>query len=131
MNCYYSNLIEGHDTHPVDIERALQGDYSLAAKKRDLELEAQAHIAVQQWIDEGGVTGRTVTADAIREIHQRFCELLPEDMLWVENPDTQERMQVIPGELRQTDVRVGSIRHQRPCGSALSRSVRGGVQPAR
>jgi len=20
MNCYYSNLIEGHDTHPVDIE---------------------------------------------------------------------------------------------------------------
>jgi hypothetical protein len=28
MNCYYSNLIEGHDTHPVDIEHALQGDYS-------------------------------------------------------------------------------------------------------
>jgi hypothetical protein len=22
MNCYYSNLIEGHDTRPVDIERA-------------------------------------------------------------------------------------------------------------
>ena len=22
MNCYYSNLIEGHDTHPVDIEGA-------------------------------------------------------------------------------------------------------------
>src|SRR6266705_4247760 len=26
MNCYYSNLIEGHDTHPVDIERALKND---------------------------------------------------------------------------------------------------------
>jgi hypothetical protein len=26
MNCYYSNLIEGHDTHPVDIERALNND---------------------------------------------------------------------------------------------------------
>ena len=24
MNCYYSNLIEGHDTHPIDIERALE-----------------------------------------------------------------------------------------------------------
>ena len=23
MNCYYSNLIEGHDTHPRDIDRAL------------------------------------------------------------------------------------------------------------
>ena len=39
MNCYYSNLIEGHDTHPVDIERALKGDYSDDAKKRDLQLE--------------------------------------------------------------------------------------------
>jgi Fic family protein len=107
MNCYYSNLIEGHDTHPVDIERALQGDYSRDAKKRDLQLEAQAHIAVQQWIDEGGVRGRAVTADAIREIHRRFCELLPEDLLWAENPDTHVRMQVIPGELRQTDVKVG------------------------
>src|SRR5580692_10392395 len=28
MNCYYSNLIEGHRTHPVDIEKALKGDYS-------------------------------------------------------------------------------------------------------
>src|SRR3974377_1783279 len=36
MNCYYSNLIEGHDTHPVDIERALKNDYSQDARKRDL-----------------------------------------------------------------------------------------------
>ena len=28
MNCYYSYLIEGHDTHPVDIERALKNEYS-------------------------------------------------------------------------------------------------------
>lgn len=28
MNCYYSNLIEGHSTHPVDIERALRNDYN-------------------------------------------------------------------------------------------------------
>jgi hypothetical protein len=26
MNCYYNNLIEGHDTHPIDIERALSAD---------------------------------------------------------------------------------------------------------
>ena len=53
MNCYYSNLIEGHDTHPIDIELALKGDYSRDASKRDLQLEAKAHIAVQQWIDTG------------------------------------------------------------------------------
>ena len=47
MNCYYSNLIEGHNTHPVDIERALADDYSTDPEKRDLQLEAKAHIAVQ------------------------------------------------------------------------------------
>jgi Fic family protein len=107
MNCYYSNLIEGHDTHPVDIERALQGDYSGDRKKRDLQLEARAHIDVQQWIDEGGLKARAVTADAIREIHRRFCAALPEDLLCVENPNTHERMQVVPGELRTRDVMVG------------------------
>src|SRR5436190_8315796 len=76
MNCYYSNLIEGHDTHPIDIERALKGDYSKDAKKRDLQLEAKAHITVQRWIDEGGVPGRATDADVLREIHRRFCELL-------------------------------------------------------
>jgi Fic family protein len=54
MNCYYSNLIEGHDTHPIDIERALRNDYSADNAKRNLQLEAKAHIAVQQWIDGGG-----------------------------------------------------------------------------
>jgi hypothetical protein len=32
MNCYYSNLIEGHHTHPVDIERALKDDYTAAIR---------------------------------------------------------------------------------------------------
>ena len=107
MNCYYSNLIEGHDTHPIDIERALKGDYSRDASKRDLQLEAKAHIAVQRWIDGGGLKDRAVTADAICEIHRRFCEELPEDLLWVEDPQSKERIKVIPGELRLRNVAVG------------------------
>jgi Fic family protein len=107
MNCYYSNLIEGHDTHPIDIERALKGDYSKDTKKRDLQLEAKAHITVQQWIDSGGLKGRAVTADSIREIHKRFCDQLPEDLLWVEDPETKEKIKVVPGEFRDRDVVVG------------------------
>ena len=107
MNCYYSNLIEGHDTHPVDIERALKDDYSKNVRQRNLQLEARAHITVQQWIDEGGLKGHTTSADSLCEIHRRFCELLPEELLWVEEPDTGERMQVVPGELRKRDVKVG------------------------
>lgn len=108
MNCYYSNLIEGHDTHPVDIERALKNDYSANAEKRNLQLEAKAHITVQQWIDEGGLAGRAVAPDGILEIHRRFCELLPEELLWITHPDTGEKTKVAPGALRQRDVKVGN-----------------------
>jgi Fic family protein len=89
MNCYYSNLIEGHNTHPVEIERALKGDYSQDPRKRDLELEAKAHIAVQEWIDGGGIQpNAAVRADTIREIHRRFYQLLPEELLRMEDPKT-------------------------------------------
>jgi len=107
MNCYYSNLIEGHDTHPVDIERALNEDYSANPEKRNLQLEARAHIAVQRWIDGGGLKDRALTPEGIREIHRRFGELLPDALLWVEDPDSGERMHVDPGGLRARDVRVG------------------------
>lgn len=107
MNCYYSNLIEGHDTHPVDIERALKGDYSKDAKKRDLQIEAKAHIEVQRWIDGGGLRGRSVATEALREVHKRFCSLLPDELLWVEDPVSKERVKVIPGELRNHHVKVG------------------------
>lgn len=107
MNCYYSNLIEGHDTHPVDIERALKNDYSSDAKKRDLQLEAKAHIAVQEWIEGGGLRSHTATIEGICEIHRRFGERLPQDLLWIEDPDTGERLKVVPGALRQRDVKVG------------------------
>jgi Fic family protein len=119
MNCYYSNLIEGHDTHPIDIERALKNDYSKDARKRDLQLEAKAHIAVQEWIDRGGLKGRVVTSDGIRETHQRFCELLPEDLLWVEDPEKKERVRVVAGELRKRDVVVGT--HVAVSAGAVSR----------
>lgn len=108
MNCYYSNLIEGHYTHPVDIEHALKNEYSNDARKRDLQREATAHIVVQKWIDDGGLKGRAATTHGIREVHRRFCELLPDDLLWVEDPDTKERVPVVAGELRRKDVVVGA-----------------------
>lgn len=107
MNCYYSNLIEGHNTHPIDIERALRGDYSADKKKRNLQKEATAHISVQEWIDNGGIKNNFFSSETICEIHKRFCDLLPEDLLWVEDPDGKERTRVIAGGLRQLDVKVG------------------------
>jgi Fic family protein len=108
MNCYYSNLIEGHNTHPIDIERALRNTYSDDRHQRDLQVEAKAHISVQEWIDDGGLNGGfALRAEGICEIHRRFCKLLPEDLLWVEDPETKERVRVVPGELRDRGVKVG------------------------
>jgi Fic family protein len=110
MNCYYSNLIEGHNTHPVDIEKALKNEYSSDARNRDLQLEAKAHIEVQKWIDAGALKGRlAVTSAGLLEIHRRFCRSLPDEMLWAEDPKTGERVRMVPGELRRRDVRVGQL----------------------
>jgi Fic family protein len=48
-----------------------------------------------------------MATDSIREIHRRFYDLLPEALLWTENPDTKERLKVAPGALRQREVKVG------------------------
>lgn len=117
MNCYYSNLIEGHHTHPRDIDRALHSDFSSNLEKRALQLEAKAHIEVQGMIDNGEGPTEIISPDYICWIHHEFCRRLPEELLWVENPDTRKRIHVIPGKLRDGDVVVG--RHIPPEASAL------------
>jgi len=36
----------------ADLVRAMRNDYSVDPKKRNLQLEAKAHVAVQKWVDE-------------------------------------------------------------------------------
>ncbi len=83
MNCYYSNLIEGHNTHPIDIDRALRADYSANAAKRALQLEARAHIEVQTMLDGGpetapppGLEGPATSSAFIQALHREFCRRL-------------------------------------------------------
>jgi len=124
MNCYYSNLIEGHNTHPRDIDRALAADYSSDPHRRDLQLEARAHIEVQQMIDERvGELPRPAASRAFIEwTHREFCARLPESLLVVENPDTKERIPVVPGQLRARTVAVG--RHVAPVAEDLPAFMR-------
>lgn len=117
MNCYYSNLIEGHNTHPRDIDRALKKEYSTDTKKRALQLEATAHIAVQEMIDNGNMPKGIASPDTLCWIHHEFCSRLPDELLWVENPDTGERIRIEPGKLRTGEVEVG--RHFPPIASSL------------
>lgn len=113
MNCYYSNLIEGHNTHPRDIDRALADDYHRDPKRRALQVEARAHIELQRKIDSGQDPSEAPTSETyLRWLHAEFCGHLPDELLWVENPDTRERVRVEPGTLRDRGVQVG--RHVPP-----------------
>lgn len=124
MNCYYSNLIEGHDTHPRDIDRALaHADYSADPQKRALQYEAVAHIEVQRLIDNGeDLQVEPTTVDYLAWLHREFCGRLPEEFLWVQNPDTKESLRMIPGELRKGWVQVG--RHIPPGAESLPRFLK-------
>jgi len=107
MNCYYSNLIEGHDTHPRDIDRALASDFSSEPKRRELQLEAVAHIHVQKLIDTGNDPDVWPATNAYATwLHREFCCRLPPEMLWVTNEDTGERVALVPGEWRKGHVQV-------------------------
>lgn len=119
MNCYYSNLIEGHNTHPRDIDRALAANYSSDPHRRDLQLEARAHIEVQQMIDErvSELPRPPASRAFIEWTHREFCARLPESLLVLENPDTKERIPVVPGQLRERTVAVG--RHVAPVAADL------------
>jgi Fic family protein len=112
MNCYYSNLIEGHNTHPIDIDRALAGDYSQIPEKRNLQLEARAHIDVQRKIDSNQAPSPVASSEFILWVHREFCGQLPPELLVVSDPRTGREDQVVPGEFRNSHVQVG--RHIAP-----------------
>jgi len=71
-------------------------------------MEALAHIGVHKWIDPGGLEGRAATQTGILETHHRFCAMLPEDLLRVENPETNERIRIEPVVYRNRYVHMGA-----------------------
>src|SRR4029078_6169460 len=86
MNCYYSNLIEGHNTRPRDIERALANNLDSSEERRNIQLEAKAHIRVQREIDlqyAAGTLPEPASIAFICWLHRSFYEDLPEAMLHI------------------------------------------------
>ena len=123
MNCYYSNLIEGHNTQPRDIARALVGDFDEDEGRRNLQIEAVAHVRVQEKIDRLAADDRLpepASRDFIRWLHAEFYRDAPEAMLSIKTADGEFRM--VPGEWRSApehDVAVG--RHIPPSSRSVER----------
>ncbi|MDP2833140.1 MAG: Fic family protein [Pseudomonadota bacterium] len=112
MNCYYSNLIEGHHTLPIDIEKALFEVKETMAQK-DLQSLAFAHIEADRWAKLQSVDQDSLLAFLL-EVHRRFCAHLPREMLLLKDGSTMEA-----GKFRERDVQVGN--HVAPKADALNR----------
>ncbi len=101
MNAYYSNLIEGHNTLPRDIERALLGDFDTDQGRRNLQVEAAAHIRVQAHID-GLASDRGLPSPSsigfIRGLHEAFYRDAADEMVLIGLEERQFRM--VPGQFR-------------------------------
>ena len=116
MNSYYSNLIEGHITRPRDIERALSGDLDDDEGRRNLQIEAAAHVRVQANIDRlcaEGALPDPVSVDFLKRLHADFYQDAPGAMLLIKGAHLSSIME--PGRFRdgpQHDVEVG--RHLPP-----------------
>ena len=120
INSYYSNLIEGHSTHPIDIERAMRQDYASDPAQRDLQLESLAHIQAQRAVDarlRDEPTLNMAGSDFITWLHRIFYERLPPGLKPLRNEETGEEVDVVPGELRRREVIVG--RHVGPEAATL------------
>src|SRR6266536_1254477 len=84
MNCYYSNLIEGHKTLPRDIERAKRSDFSHNQTQRDNQHLSLAHIAVEKLMEERLADGPVdvYASDFLGWLHREFYTRLPEPLHW-------------------------------------------------
>jgi Fic family protein len=109
MNSYYSNLIEGHNTHPIDIERALRRDFADDPAQRALQMESTAHIEVQELLESRlreTQSFQICEAKSLCWIHKEFYERLPESFRLVKTKSGKTD-RVAPGELRKAQVEVG------------------------
>lgn len=121
MNTYYSNLIEGHDTRPREIELALAGDFDKEEGRRNLQMEALAHIRVQSQLDrmhEENTLPEPSSGDFIKWLHLEFYKEAPESVLRLSGEGRDFIMQ--PGKWRslsEHEVAVG--RHIPPASSQV------------
>jgi Fic family protein len=115
MNSYYSNKIEGQQTLPLDIERALRQDYSTDKDTARRQRLALAHIATEEQLESkwGAWSMQDVwSAGMVRDIHQDlFARLDPSDRIM------EEGGELLPGVLRDRDVSVGI--HAAPSHNAI------------
>ena len=110
VNSYYSNKIESEGTHIIDIERAMQKDYSTDIKKRNLQILSLVHIEVQKECEEyfkNNPLASPYDKKFILSLHEKFYSkngMKP--FLKINSNGMNDN--IIPGKIRERDVKVGN-----------------------
>lgn len=113
MNSYYSNRIEGHSTHPLNIESALHRDFSDKPDVAKLQRLAIAHIEAERELEQRIINGESaLTTTFLKDAHiALYGRLSAEDRF------TSDGKMVVPGIVRTEQVAVGH--HEPPLWSSL------------
>lgn len=119
MNTYYSNRIEGHKTSLREIERAMKNDFD--EDRRDLQMEARAHMRVQAEIESKFARSDLeppTSVAFIRWLHGEFYRDLPEDLRIIRAKDGRHLL-MAPGTFRSPEQdlpgqKTGVGRHDPP-----------------
>jgi Fic family protein len=128
MNSYYSNLIEGQNTHPLNIDRALKQDFSIQPDVAQRQRIALAHIEAEKELEQELAAAQQPSAELnsisanpaltsaflLRAHASLYRRLPPEDR---HLPDPHKPLALEPGVLRREDVLVGQ--HQPPTWSSV------------
>jgi Fic family protein len=110
MNSYYTNKIEGQQTKPADIDRALRRDFDADANLAKKQRLAVGHMEVEEHLEQAVTTQPArdlFTSQWVCEIHRLLYSRLPKT-----DRITEDHKQIVPGEYRRDDVTVG--RHMAP-----------------
>ena len=103
MNSYYSNRIEGQQTRPLDIERALAKQYDAnraqAKKQRLAVAHIEAEMALEATLPE---RERLYEPEFVRRIHAELYERLPAN-----DRVSETHARIEPGTYRASDVTAG------------------------
>jgi Fic family protein len=113
MNSYYSNRIEGQGTHPRNIESALHKQFSDKPDIAQLQRVAIAHMEAERELEKRVVAGQSpLSSQFLLDAHEMLYFRLAE-----KDRTTDGGYVIVPGELREQDVEVGS--HVAPTASSL------------
>jgi len=109
VNSYYSNQIESEGTHPIDIDKATRQEFSSDSKEKQLQQLSIVHIEVQKYVEKYFNDGQTPFHSAfILDVHRKlYAHPDMAHFLQIEDKENNTIIEMIPGELRESNVRVG------------------------